>query len=209
MTRLLWTSVIAVALVAMTAMAKEIESVRTVPDFKRVSINGGLDAEIVSGVAQSVVIIADDEVQKQIETEVKGDTLVIRMRGNFNNVGDIRAKIGVASLEALKINGSSDVTMTGIDSEEFAIEINGSGDVRATGKCGSARYETNGSGDIDATALRCRDVDIEISGSGDMDIYASGALNVSISGSGDVTASGDPSVKRVRTSGSGSFSTRN
>lgn len=205
MKRLLMLTSLLAATAAGAAMADETTTTRDVPAFKRVSINGSIDAVIKAGESRSVTITAEEDHQKQIETFVRGDTLVIKMRGRFNNSRNMVATISTETLEGLEINGSSDARLSGIRSETFEVEINGSGDVVASGECGSAKYETNGSGDIDATKLKCKDVRVEISGSGDSDLYASGELTVSISGSGDVTAYGKPTVRKVSTSGSGSF----
>ncbi|GEQ97294.1 hypothetical protein JCM17844_09310 [Iodidimonas gelatinilytica] len=192
-------------LLSTTALAAPVTQTRDVPSFTKIAINGSIDADITVGPKRSVAITADAEDQDRIKTEVRGDTLVIRMKGRFQHSGDMQATIQVPKLEGIDINGSSDAVIAGIDSEDFEININGSGDVSAQGRCDEAEYEINGSGDISAFDLVCNDIDVEINGSGDTDVYAEKSIQISISGSGDVTAKGSPKVKHMRSSGSGSF----
>ncbi len=190
---------------ASTAMAAPVAQSRDVPSFRKIEINGGMDATVTVGAPQAVTIHADADDQKRIKTEVRGDTLIIKMKGHFHDAGDIRAEISVPALEGFGINGSSDARITGVDAKRFDIEINGSGDIAISGHAGRCRVEINGSGDVSARAFECGDVKVDISGSGDAEVFASGKLDVDVSGSGDVDAWGAPKVERVSISGSGDF----
>lgn len=190
---------------ASPVIAKTVTQSRDVSSFSKVTINGSIDANVMVGEAQSVSIRADDREIDRIETSIKGDTLVIKMKGNFRKSRDMLATITVPELTALRINGSSDADIRNVDSDDFQIGISGSGDVSATGRCGEADYRISGSGDISAQSLQCESVTVRISGSGDADVHASSDITIGISGSGDVTSSGNPTVKKVRISGSGSF----
>lgn len=201
---ILTASVILVGL-ASPAMSKTITQARDVPTFSKVTISGSINADVTVGEAQSVNIKADDNEINRIETRVKDDTLIIKMKGSFRKSRGMLATITVPELSAISINGSADADIRNIDSDQFQIGISGSGDVTATGRCREAKYGISGSGDISAQSLQCETVSVGISGSGDADVYASSEISVSISGSGDVTALGRPTVKRVSVSGSASF----
>ncbi len=207
MTRLrLSIAVLAAALFAgSAAVAAPVPQSRDVPAFRKIEINGGMDATVTVGAPQAVTIHADADDQERIKTKVRGDTLIIKMKGRFHNTRGIRAEISVPALEGFAINGSSDASVTGVEAKRFDIVINGSGDIAISGHAGRCRVEINGSGDISARAFRCNDVAVEISGSGDAEVSASGRLDVEISGSGDVDAWGAPKVERISISGSGDF----
>ncbi|MFQ5346828.1 MAG: head GIN domain-containing protein [Rhodothalassiaceae bacterium] len=198
--------VFAIAMLAgSTALAAPVSQSREVPDFRKIEINGGMDATVRVGKPKAVTIHADADDQERIRTEVRGNTLVIKMKGNFRSTRGIRAEISVPALDGFAINGSTDATLSGVDAKRVDLGINGSGDIEISGTGGECDFEINGSGDLMARNFRCKDVVVEISGSGDAEIFASGALEVAVSGSGDVDAWGGPKVKSVSISGSGDF----
>ena len=202
----LGTAALAAALLAgSVALAAPVPQSRDVPDFRKIEINGGMDATVTVGGPQSVIIHADADDQEHIKTAVRGDTLIIEMKGHFSSTRGIRAEIRVPTLEGFAIRGSTDAEITGVDARRFDLEISGSGDIAISGRADSCDVEISGSGDIAARGFKCGDVELDISGSGDAEIHASGKLVVDVSGSGDVDAWGAPKVERVSISGSGDF----
>lgn len=189
------------------AVAAPVEQARDLPEFRKLRLEGAIDATVRAGEAQSVVIVTTAEQQPDITTEVKGDTLVIDMRNRRRYRDPVRAEISVPSLEGLTVNGSSDAVLSGLDVESFALDINGSGDVEIAGQCGAAEFDINGSGDISARDFKCRDVSLGISGSGDAEIFASQKVAIEVSGSADVDIWGGGRIESASMSGSGDLAT--
>ncbi len=186
-------------------LAKDVTESREVGAFTKVVTKGSIDSVVTVGGGQSVSIQADEDDIDDIKTEVKGDTLYISIKknGRWSNHGDIKATISMASFESFGISGSGEAEITGIDGGNVELSISGSGDITAEGNCGDIEIDISGSGDVEAQNLICRNGDVEISGSGDASVHATGDISVEVSGSGEVDVYGDPSVRRMRISGSG------
>ena len=114
--------------------------------------------------------------------------------------------IVMPNIEEMKINGSGDVDITGVDNEELALNINGSGDLTVDGKSEMLDIGINGSGDISMDTVDGKDVDVSINGSGSVE-FSGGtcqSMDISINGSGDVEAKDVQCVDvEVDVSGSG------
>jgi hypothetical protein len=177
---------------------------RSVPDFKRVSLAGSLDANVKVGAPTSVDVTADDNLLPYITTEVVDGTLKIGMKsGRYHFSKGRKITIATPALEKFSISGSADVDISGLDGERFEGSIAGSGDLRARGRVGSASGSISGSGDIDFADLEARDAKVSIAGSGDARMNATETLDVKIAGSGDVKYRGSPKLtKSVAGSGS-------
>jgi len=103
----------------------------------------------------------------------------------------------------IRIEGSGDIKLKGLDLDFFSAILNGSGDLRLQGKANQSEFKIAGSGDIYSYDFVSKSSDVNISGSGDVQINVSESLNVNIDGSGDVHYKGSPSNVSVRTNGSG------
>lgn len=210
------------------AIADDTEEMRNVSAFTKIKNKGSFQVYVTVGGEQSVKVTADSEVIEKIETEVRGDTLTIKIdaeRGWWRNnrVGDMRVDITVPSLEAAMVNGSGDYEIVGFNGGdleanvngsgnitlmdavvgELTIDIKGSGDVSATGTCDELDVEVKGSGDVSARNMECVSGDVGIMGSGDVDVYLKEKIDVGIMGSGDVNVWGKPEQVKSRTMGSG------
>ena len=88
---------------------------------------------------------------------------------------------------AVSINGSGDVRLQQIESQECQASISGSGNINLNGKAIQASYSIAGSGNLQA-----ENTDASISGSGNISCYASQKLVARVKGSGDIAYKGDP-----------------
>lgn len=93
---------------------------------------------------------------------------------------------------AVSINGSGDVRLQEIESQECQASISGSGNINLNGKAIQASYSIAGSGNIQAADLQAENTAASISGSGNISCYASQKLVARVKGSGDIAYKGDP-----------------
>ncbi|MBV9550349.1 MAG: DUF2807 domain-containing protein [Alphaproteobacteria bacterium] len=105
--------------------------------------------------------------------------------------------------ERYTINGSSDMTLAGIDQPRLSIKIAGSGSVTASGKTNDLEYVVAGSGDGHFEGLDAGNVSIKVAGSGDADVAPRQRLDVNIAGSGKVTLHSEPQQLETHIAGSG------
>lgn len=194
----------ALALAPTMVLADEVSEVRDLSEFSRIVIESSADVNVEVGGTQRVEVFADDDKISRVETEVRGGTLYISIKdGKWWRNSHVNLDIQVKSLNGIEIDGSGDISVVNVDSNDFEIEIDGSGDVDLEGKCGALTINVDGSGDINSKEMKCASASIDINGSGDVDVYASESIVLDINGSGDIKVYGDPDKVRPTISGSG------
>lgn len=203
------------------------EEMRSVDSFSRIRNKGSFEVNVTVGSEQSVKITADSDIMEEIETEVRGNTLHIELEDDnwrrYRDIDVLRVDITVPSLEAVRVDGSGDFEVRGLQTESFkaningsgdielidaktdrlSIDVKGSGDVEASGECTDIDVEVKGSGEVEARDMACQNGDIGIMGSGDVAVTLSASVDVGIMGSGDVTVWGKPDKVKTRSMGSG------
>lgn len=198
---------------------------RTVSTFKGVVTGGSEDLYVTQGSEQKVRIEAEENIIKNIETNVRNGVLYIEHKDRyFSSHEQIKVYVTMKEIHGLKLTGSGNIIgETPIKTEELelgisgsgnikldvtATEINtgisGSGDIDLSGKTSDHNFKISGSGKIDAMDLKAENCAIQISGAGDAKINVSKKLDVKISGSGSVQYSGNPDKVNSNVSGSGS-----
>lgn len=206
---------------------------RAVGSFQAVSVRAPVDVVLRQTGREAVEVRAAGPVQPLIETRVvdgrHGRTLEIGLpKGASLPWGaKVAVTVDLASLRSLSVDGSGDVTASGLKSDqldvaiagagditlkdlqagELALAIAGSGDIEAGGGATRLSIRISGSGDVDAAALAADEVSVRIAGSGDVEVRPAKTLDVAIAGSGDVVYRGDPTVVRS-ISGSGTITRR-
>ena len=204
---------------------KVVTQERVVSDFSGIKISCSADVFLKQGKGNTIKVRADENLLDMIETEVRGDMLIIDIEGSIRNIEVLEVYVTVENLEKVMINGSGDVesenTIEGIDFEiqingsgdveldldvkNLETKINGSGDVEVSGVHGNFELRVAGSGDFYAEDLRLNECYIKINGSGDVKLKGSAnKLLISQSASGDVNLYSLTTVDvEANTSGSG------
>lgn len=149
---------------------------------------------ITIGASQSFRIEAEDNLLEYIQTDVRGDRLVIDnpQRVNLQNSEPINFYLTLQELDTVEISSSGDVEVEDdIQSDSFSITISSSGSV-SLGKldCSSLRVEISSSGDITISDLLADRASVRITSSGNMDILAGQVprQDITISSSGEYNA---------------------
>jgi hypothetical protein len=195
-------------------MAEDITKASDADGFTKVKLNTSSDVKISMGKEFSVVMTGDDKKINDTILVVKRDTLIIKYKNEdrnhrYDRDQEMLVTIVMPHIEEMKINGSGDVDVTGVDNEELALNINGSGDLNVEGKSERLDIGINGSGDISMDMVDGKDIDIGINGSGNVELGGGTcqSLEISINGSGDVEAENVQCVDvDVSVSGSGDSS---
>lgn len=204
------------------------EQVRALDTFTSIRNKGSFEVFVTVGEKQSVKVTADSEIIDKVETDVRGETLHIELEDNKNwlgyrNIDVLRVDITVETLEAVRVDGSGNYEVRGLNGGNFSADVNGSGDidlidaktdrlsiaikgsgdVDASGECTELDVEIKGSGGVSGRSMSCKSGDISIMGSGDVDITLNESVDVGVMGSGDVTVWGKPEKVKSRSMGSG------
>ncbi len=199
---------------------------RAVSSFDRVEVHGAIDIYIIQGPVQPVKIEADENLQKYIEVNESGSSLVIRNRSGYNLKPTGQMKIYVTApvyksidvsgacniYSESKINNPEDISMSvsgageikmELDAPRVKVDISGAGSVKLEGETKDFDLELSGAGDAKCFDLKSENTSVRISGAGDADVFASVKLTGSISGAGSVKYKGN-AVADIKKSGAGS-----
>ena len=204
-----------------------VKELRNVSTFNAVALAFSGDVYITQGSPQKVEIEADKSSMEIIETEVEGNTLVLKTKnGHWRDLGKIKAYITMPEVSSLSISGSGDmICETSISTHEIKLEVSGSGslavrkleapdisavitgsgDVTLAGTSngqGLLNAIITGSGSFNAEELQVGNADVNITGSGSARVNVLKELETNITGSGSVLYKGNPIINANAT-GSG------
>jgi hypothetical protein len=197
---------------------------RDLSDFSAVDNSGELDVLVEQGEHFEVVVSIDKNLLDRVETDVIGDTLRIRTRGQIANVlrgPHVRITMptlsggrvaGAGNLELydftdsesldLSVSGSGDLRWQG-EALEVVAAVSGAGDLVLEGETESLDLQVSGAGDARATDCVAQDARVSVSGAGDASVYVEGEIDAEVSGAGDLMVLGDPTFTRRKESGAG------
>jgi hypothetical protein len=206
---------------------------RTIDHFQKLDLSLAADVEIIVDSNPRIEIYAQQNIIDLMETKVKQNTLVIKLKNltSIRRYNPISIKVYTANISDIYLNGSGsiacknfteieriDLTVNGSGKinmyanvlQHANVSINGSGDVylKSNKLCQYGNFDISGSGKIMAYPFQINEIDASISGSGTMEVYCSEVLNGSISGSGKIYYKGNCQTN-VKISGSGRIETRN
>ena len=214
---------------SVTGSGEVVEQARSVGAFTAIEVSKGVDLFIRQGNSQQVVVKADDNLVDLVSTEVDGQTLRIRTRGNMRRVTALDVYVTVTDLERIEASSGSDVKGESklelerlaldmssgsdleldIEARELTCRLSGGSDADLSGEVSSLEVTATGGSDLQARDLlvtgRCI---LDVSSASDAFIRVEGELEVEASGASDVTVKGNPTVVRQRASGGSDIRTR-
>jgi hypothetical protein len=166
---------------------------REVSGFNAVNLAGIGELILTQGDEASLQVEAEDNLMRYLETEVRGDTLVLGIKESWR-MNSIWPTKPIKFYVTLK-----DIT---------AVTITGSGSARAE-KLEATNLELNvyGSGDIQVDEVNAKRAKVNLTGSGniEVDTLTADEVHTSISGSGECRLSGEVSQQELHITGSGDY----
>lgn len=195
---------IALALVALLLLAgcgggDRVTQTRGVAEFDRLEVADDVDVEVVPGDGREVRVFGGEDVLDRVETTSRDGLLRIDVRDRGivigpDPLGDVSVQVPSSTLGAVKIGGSGDVELSGIDVPEIVIEIEGTGAVSAAGTADRLSATIQGAGDADLSQLSVRTATVLVQGAGEAHLDVSDRLDVKVQGAADVVYRGSPEV---------------
>jgi hypothetical protein len=180
---------------------------RSLPPFTGVDLAGANNVVVRVGARQSVIVHADSNLLGRVTTQVSSGSLVIgNTPGPLNPRSPMFVAVSVPSLDALTVEGSSNISVTGINSHSLTVRLPGSGTIHAAGTTARLDVAIGGSGTALLIRLIARDATASINGSGSIVLTATHSLDASISGSGTILYTGKPAQVTKSVAGSGTIS---
>lgn len=199
--------------------AKAESEERSVSSFSKISLRISANVYVEQSSKQSLRIEAKSSALEDIITEVKNNTLIIRLPNNFPfrnfNTGKVDVYITVPEIDGLTVAGSGDIMAKKVESHDINLTISGSGNIKidnlkskhvsgtisgsgginiGDGDADDFKATISGSGDIKASDFEVDEVSARIAGSGNCSVRSNGSINARIAGSGSIFYSGNPSI---------------
>ena len=155
------------------------------------------------GAPQSVVVHADSNLISHVTTNVVAGTLVIANTGNFTSSTPMSVEVSAPSLTALKLSGSGQLSVTGINAPRLTVTVSGSGLLNAAGTATRLDVILSGDGMAQLDQLTASEVHAVVTGSGLIRVTATKSLDAAVPGTGAVVYSGNPPQVNSSVSGTG------
>jgi hypothetical protein len=114
-------------------------------------------------------------------------------------------EVNVPTLNALKLTGSGNIVVNGIETESLKVTLPGNGTLTGTGTVKRLDVTVSGSGTVQFTRLIANDVQAVVSGSGSIFITATKSLDASVSGEGAILYVGNPQDVTKSVTGTGAI----
>ena len=194
---------------------------RQLADFNSIEINYPVELTVQQGNANSVTVIAENNLVPQLATRVSGSTLYIEnsqtdwtrrvtptrpvaihltlkdlQQVDFPSAGSLAVgKLQTDHLN-LSIGGAGTVNLSNLTTHNLSVNLSGAGNITASGTADNLNLDISGFGGFHGADLASQAAVISISGAGNATVWAESSLNVEISGTGSVNYFGSPHVSR-------------
>ncbi|WP_156839783.1 GIN domain-containing protein [Novosphingobium aquimarinum] len=128
----------------------------------------------------------------------------LSLRGQKSLHAGLDVTIVAPELAALDMEAPGDVTLSGLQQDQFRLKSAGAIDLDADGKVRAVSIRTDGASDINLDKLEVEDATVLVNGAGDVSIAATGRVDVEVNGVGAVTLRKKPAALRTQMNGIGS-----
>lgn len=183
---------------SLSPSGKQVTEIRSTAPFTTVSVSGSSQVFISYGEGFKVEVLGSDNLVPKFRTRVVNNELQLKYDDVNVSTDDVRVNIQMPKLFGVRINGSSDMEISGIFpvSETFSAAISGSGNIRLLSLLLTDQLvaELAGSGNADLQKAIAERADVAIAGSGNLRAAVNDHLKVKIHGSGNVYYIGGPVI---------------
>jgi hypothetical protein len=196
---------------------------RQVPSFSGISVSAGIDVFITQGNEENVKVVTDENLLEVVKTEVEDNVLKIYAGKNIGKAASKKVYVNYVNLNKIKVSSAGDlkgentlntdeleikVSSSGdlkldVIAQKINIDISSSGDANLSGKTDYLKADLSSAGDLNAFDLEAKVGDISVSSAGDANVFITEEASFSSSSAGDIVYKGDPSIKHISTSSSG------
>lgn len=179
---------------------------RDLTGFKAIDVGGIFKLEVTAQQDYSVEVVADDNLQPIIKTEIDGDVLRISSDRHIKSHGPILIKISAPDIENVEASGASNVNVSNLKNAEFAIDTSGASKVAVQGETELLNIDVSGASNINAEGLKAGNARVDASGASKVSVFAVDELRAEASGASKIVYTGTPKNFTNKTSGASSVS---
>lgn len=206
-----------------TGSGNLVSETRPAGNFNGINVGGGFIVEVKIGPVTSVVVEADDNIIKYIETSTSGNTLKIRTE-DLHNYSDVHMKVYITtpSLKKLSASASAEVevldVLTGtdrlifksssgadivaeVDAPEIESDVSSGASITLRGKTKSYSAEGSSGAEIRSWNLLSESTSVNVSSGSSAKVHASVRLDIKASSGATVTYHGAAEPNNTISSG--------
>ncbi len=200
---------------------------RSIGSFDAIEAATGLNVIVQFGEASGdIEVVADENLQEYIRTEVDGGLLKIRSERSIRNAKSKDIYVNSGSLKEIRVSSAAhlkgenklttdrlqiDVSSAAdldldFDAQSVDVNVSSSGKANLSGKAEEMKAQVSSAGHLNADELQTINCDVDASSAGDMNIHVTGELSASASSAGSIHYKGDPEIRRQESSSAGHIS---
>ena len=216
--------VLLLILVSSAAFSQTSET-RQLAKFNGIRVGEAIDVYLKKGDKESARLEVDGVSLSDVETEVSGSILRIRMRsGNYKNRVTVKVYVTYVDINKISCSSAANVFTDGplktttldltcasagtiemkVEAETISIDVASAGDVTLEGKAKTLSVEVASAGDVDAYNLECEKVKATASSGGSAKVNVTKALDAEASSGGTIRYRGSPQSTNTDSSSGGS-----
>lgn len=189
---------------------------REVGLFNKVVVKGAFEVIIIKSNERHIKIEADENLIKNISTDVKSGELIISNNQSICGAKELKLTISTPDLNAINCSGASNVRVKDkFETEKFEIKSSGASEIHANidtklliskysgasniilkGNADTHAIESTGASSLKATELEVNQCAVDSKGASDLKINVVKDLAVTSSGASEVKYMGDPKISR-------------
>jgi len=193
--------------------------------FQAITVEYPADVIIQQGGQESLQIQADDNLLRQLSTEVSEGRLTVKNReaewkNRVNPSTMVKITIAVKDLAEidfgppvgtlemndfqagtlkLVLSGGGQIKVNGLQVDLLEGVLSGAGDIQVSGTADELNLLHSGMGSLDLSGLPARKAVVELSGAGDVIVHVESELKATVSGAGSVKYFGTPRIETNET----------
>ena len=196
---------------------------RTVSDFTKIEVEGIFQVDVTYSSEESVTVEAPSNLHEYIELDVTSGTLMVQFASNTNisTQGAIKVHIKTSKLNDFKLSGASAIKLNNslkhekitlessgaasfkgeVDVERASIELSGAANADLFGTATIADLNLSGASHLNDYDFNVDNLNVDLSGASSATITSLKSINGELSGASSLNYMGNPSIKRLSTSG--------
>ena len=211
---------------AITPTGPVISQNREIAPLKSIHVSDAFSVTLSTGEKDDLTLETHEDMMNDVITEMKGDTLIVRMNRRYKNVQKNEIRIRVRDLQTLEnvhlsgacrftceepitaskltvnTSGATKTRLTKLDVGNLNLHSSGACTSELAGEAKIISAIASGAVTVDADQLVTGDCDISVSGASTVNMgTVRGNLSMEASGACRITYKGTPTVKSQRSSG--------
>lgn len=220
---LLFTLIIIASCSHTTGSGNIISETRPAGNFDAITVGGGFEVEVKTGPVTAVVVEADDNIIKYIETQISGNTLKISTE-DMHNYSDVHMRVYITTptLKTIKSSASAAVVVqdlivstgkltfkassgssikTDVDAPEVEADVSSGASITIGGKTKNTTSEASSGAEIKLWELLSENTTVKVSSGASAKVHASVNLNATASSGASIRYHGAGTVNKNVSSG--------